>query len=286
MSNAVLVGFAATATSFGSQMYVDFSEYGDVEPATPVSLSAKAGANGDIKIEAQPSAGSLAAAKDVTGPFQPVPASSPPVTVPADEERRFFKSVPRPPRDEYGRIEGTVVNAQGQPLTNQLVEVDGFSHPQLTGAQGEFRFRLLPPGEHRLRFISIGTVIDSATGETNETEVSLSLPVVVTANTGVTVAVTLDLPAVNGPIDAPPCACVPWCGIGMITVNGVTTLAAAGGKLGSCADARQVTLTGPGGVLVTDPAKGRRTFNDPAPGLWSITATVCGKTRACQLNLP
>jgi hypothetical protein len=283
MSNAVLVGFAATATSFGSEMYVDFSEYGDVEPATPVSLSAKAGANGDNKIEAQPSAGSLAAAKDVTGPFQPVPASSPPVTVPADEERRFIKSVPRPPREEYGRIEGTVVNAQGVPLTNQLVEVDGFSHPQLTGAQGEFRFRLLPPGEHRLRFISIGTVIDSATGETNETEVSLSLPVVVTANTGVTVAVKLDLPAVNGPLDAPPCDCVPWCGIGMVTVNGVTTLAAAGGKLGSCDDGRQVTLTGPGGVTVTNPPKGRRTIENPPSGAWTITATVCGKSRTCEI---
>jgi hypothetical protein len=286
MSNSVMVGVAATASSFGSgsgsQVNVGFSEYGDVEPSA-VSLTAKAGANGNVEIDAQPSAGSLAAAKDATGPFQPVPASFPPVTVPADEERRFFKSVPRPPRDEYGRIEGTVVNAQGQPLTNQLVEVDGFSHPQLTGAQGEFRFRLLPPGQHRLRFMSVGTFIDSATGKTNETEVSLLLPVVVTANTGVTVAVKLDLPVVNGPIDAPPCDCVPWCGIGMITVNGVTTLAAAGGKLGPCADARQVTLTGPGGVTVTNPPKGRRTIENPPSGAWTITATVCGKSRTCEI---
>jgi hypothetical protein len=287
MSNTVLVGVAATASSFGfgSQVNVGFSEYGDAEPSA-VSLTAKAGGNGNVEIDAQPSAGSLASAKDVTGPFLQMPASSPPVSAPADEERRFFKSVPHPPRDEFGRIEGTVVNAQGVPLTNQLVEVDGFSHPQLTGAQGEFRFRLLPPGQHRLRFMSVGTFIDSTSGETNETEVSLSLPVVVTANTGVTVAVKLDLPAVNGPIDAPPCDCVPWCGIGMITVNGATTLSAAGGKLGPCDDGRQVTITGPGGVTVTIPPRNRRTFENPASGVWTVTATVCGKNRTCEITLP
>jgi hypothetical protein len=287
MSSRVLVGIAATAFSFASQVTAHFSEYGDATSSTPVNLSARTGENGSVEIDANPSAGAVAAAENVNGPYVRVPDGRPPLSLPADEDRQFFKAIPRERPGEYGRIEGTVVDAQGAAITNVFVEVEEFSFSQLTGAGGEFRFRLLPPGEHRLKFHRFLEVVHPVTGETNETEISVSVPVLVAANTGIVVTAKLNLPSSIDPLGSLPCACSPWSGILSATVDGLSVLSAAGGNIGLCDDdASQVTITGPGGVNVTKPREGRRTFRNTAPGVWAITATVCGKTKQAQITLP
>ena len=92
-------------------------------------------------------------------------------------------------------------------------------------------------------------------------------------------------------LTATPCDCSAWCGIIGGTINGVQTVVASGGKLGFCLDEPEVTITGPGGVNVAFPAapiprRKREKFAPAANGTWTVTVSVCGKSKTCSITLP
>jgi hypothetical protein len=68
-------------------------------------------------------------------------------------------------------------------------------------------------------------------------------------------------------------------------VNGVQTVSAFGGKIGDCEEAAEVMITGPGGISVLNP-KTRQIFAPAANGKWTVTVTVCGEKKTCELTLP
>jgi hypothetical protein len=129
-------------------------------------------------------------------------------------------------------------------------------------------------------------VVDTNTGQTNS--VGLEIPM------------DLDglLPQVHALIDADmeaftavKCDCTAWCGIAGATVNGVQTVVASGGKLGTCLEDTEVTITGPGGVNVSFPSvpiprRKREKFSPAADGTWTVTVTICNQTKSCSITLP
>lgn len=85
----------------------------------------------------------------------------------------------------------------------------------------------------------------------------------------------------------PPCLCAPWAGGVGGTIGGVQKIVLGGGANGKCDDQPVVHITGPGGVDVTlGPKEKRRAFEPAANGEWTVTSTVCGKTKTVTLTLP
>lgn len=183
-----------------------------------------------------------------------------------------------------GSISGSIKDPAGNPATSYSVGL-ALGEPETSAPAGTFSLHLVPLGQTELAVSKRVQVPDPETKQTNA--VILSVPIVLT----LTDQAEIELKADEDVLTALPCDCSAWCGIVSAVVNGLQTVAAAGGKLGFCLEEPEVTITGPGGVEVRFPAvpiprRKRETFSPAASGTWTITTTVCGQTKSCSVTVP
>jgi hypothetical protein len=129
-------------------------------------------------------------------------------------------------------------------------------------------------------------VVDTSKGQTNSYGLQIPMDL-----TGLIDQVNAMIDADMEAFTATKCDCTAWCGIAGATVNGVQTVVASGGKLGTCLEDPEVTITGPGGVRVTFPdvpfpRRKRETFSPAADGTWTVSVTICDQTKTCSITLP
>jgi hypothetical protein len=155
-----------------------------------------------------------------------------------------------------------------------------------TDTNGSCTLSNAPLGGARINIQRQVTVVSPTSGATNS--VGLEIPMDFTnLHDQVMALIDADLEA----FVASPCDCTAWCGIAAATVDGVQTVIASGGKIGTCLEEAEVTITGPGGVSVTFPdspfpRRKRQQFSPAADGTWTVTASICGQSKTCTITLP
>ncbi len=170
-------------------------------------------------------------------------------------------------------------------VSNSLIVAVGNSGPfSATSTNGTVALTNVPAGSVPLVFSKLIALTDNNTGERKVVAVSITWDVVLIAGATLQVPVKIDM-SPSGELPPLPCACVPWCGIMGGVVNGVQTVVASGGKLGTCVEDVQVTITGPGGISVTNSGQ-RQKFSPAADGTWTVTSTICSVTKTCTITLP
>lgn len=275
MADQLLLGLFVVSHNVNFQAVARFSNFGPVGPTTVEMDKEKLRESGALSWS--PEAGQAYVADNVTGPFRPLSGAINPFTLDASRDASFYKVGPR--ADLKGSISGTVTDPEGRPLTNLLVRV-GSGHLQAPGSNGSFTFGRVSEGINELTFIKPVEVI-TETGQTIQTNITITVSVDVRGAQNVTVQVKVEIDI--GPQPPPPCECRPWCGLAAMTINGVPTVVAGGGKIGKCNEEPQVAITGPTVVEVFRRNE-RRTYRPAANGVWTVTSTICGLTKRCQIT--
>jgi hypothetical protein len=216
----------------------------------------------------------LQAADKVTGPWLNVGIGQM-FKINMDMTAGFFQRFKR----IGGFLSGTVTDNSGNPLPNIYVGLLHGGATATTDATGVFSFlSRLPWGMNLIAFTNpIGASLNIAVPNTNNNVVVFKLGM---AGGG---------PATNA------CNCTPWCAIGFGTfADGETPVYYSGGAnppssgTANCGEA-VVSVTTPGGVTfpITPGTQGHQNSGDnPVPGTWTVTATVCGQTKSATVTVP
>ncbi len=144
----------------------------------------------------------------------------------------------------------------------------------------------IPPGLVALVATKTVQVTDTMTGQ-SESYITLLDLVMDVANALTTDAnLKSDVQVEVVPL-TPECRCNPWAGVLGGTVGGAQKVSIGGGSIGKCEEGAVVQITGPGGISVTlGPKEKRRTFEPAASGTWTVTSTICGKSKTATIALP
>ncbi len=229
-------------------------------------------------------------AQSLAGPFQNLPGAGNPMILAietADDAVHYISDLGI---DSFfrlggsvltGTIGGTVSNPDGTPWSG-IVSIGDSDQVTGTDAQGNFQIENVPAGEVPLSFWVIYSVTNSASGQVEHSPVRITVFVTLVPGQEAVVEAKVELPQEE---EEPACNCVPWCGIVGGTFGGVQKVVAGGGKRGDCTDNPTVTVTGPSGI--NHPIRGKpRTYTPAANGTWTVTATICGVTKQCEITLP
>ena len=190
-----------------------------------------------------------------------------------------------------------LTDPQGVVIPGLKVDLPGGGAPSVTDANGVAQLQLPNgPGLLSLSFttcekpspglLSVPPASLSRFTQTNDLCYTNSLEVPYDFQTTNYGAYKFDYPKT---VERTTCTCSPWCAIGATTVDGVqTVLIKAGVNPRRWLMGAQITITGPGGVHITDPndLSIREKFSPAADGTWTVTATMCGVTNTCTITLP
>jgi hypothetical protein len=210
-------------------------------------------------------------------------------TLPTSMNSQFFKGT----KSLGGAFSGSLSDPLGNPLSGLSVGLPYGGASTTTDFNGGYFIPWLPRG---LNLISIGKAItftDPSTSS-NRTE-NVAVNVIVPATNTMAVAQL----KVDMVVDATPktnaCNCTPWCAIGTGNLNGTQTpVYFSGGAFppqsgpADC-DQPQVTVTPPGAAAYTITAGTDLHQNsgaNPASGTWTVTTTVCGRSKSCTVTVP
>jgi hypothetical protein len=214
----------------------------------------------------------LQASESLAGPWLNV-GKGQKFTVKPDMPTQFFKRF----RRVGGLLYGTVSDATGGPLCNVTLGLPYGGPTATTDSDGAFGFPRLPWGQNVIAVSSpIGATLDVVLPATNNTAANLKVAM-----------------AAAGPTNA--CNCLPWCAIGFGSLpGGQTPIYYSGGanppKAGpaNCGEVL-VTVTPPSGAkfpIVPGTSRHQNSGPNPAPGVWTVTTTVCGQTKSCTITFP
>ncbi len=251
---------------------------------TSLNLTPYLGGNSDYKLDWSLRM-SLRYSFDLGYNWSELPALAPPVIGSIGKRMPAYFSAAFKPTNT-----GTVsfsVQTRTQPNYLNLYLETGNAGPATPLTNGTTTLTNVPAGTNVpmqvQSFLTVET--NSVTGERTTYVVSVRFDVVVVAGLAVTVPIKVDITSIGEPPLAP-CNCTPWAGIVGGTVDGVQKVEASGGSYGDCPGTTPtVTITGPGGVTVTNNG-GQHGFDPAADGTWIVTSVICGKTNTATITLP
>ena len=208
-----------------------------------------------------------------------------------EEALQFFRCTAK----LSGPLSGRLTDSSGNPLTVGTIDLPYGGAGANPDSGGNFLIYGLPVGTNAMRISKPVTFTDPGTG-TNRTE-NVGIDVLVPANrapANLQVESEMDGGNDGGPV-TPECNCTPWCAIAVGTLSGTATpVYYAGGAwppkdAPATCDEPVVTVTPPNGNSFTikpGTARYQNSGPNPASGTWTITTTVCNKTKECSISVP
>lgn len=189
-------------------------------------------------------------------------------------------------------LSGSISDPLGNPLSGLSIGLPYGGPSTTSGYDGSFTLPWLPPGLNWLAIREPIMYVDPANGS-NRTE-NVGVNVVVPATNHMASAqlkVDIGVTAGSGSNN---CDCTPWCAIETGALNGTQMpVYYAGGVLPPTtgpADCRpQVTVIPPVGAAYSiTPGEDldQNSGPNPASGTWTITTTVCGRSKSCTVTVP
>ena len=186
-----------------------------------------------------------------------------------------------------GIIQGIVIDEYGQPVPGVWLQLQGSDRAAQTDREGFFRMEHVPVGEARLDLIQEVETVGNESAEPEKEQIRIEAAVVVTVEPNGTVTIEIKVKIKIKIV--PDCNCKPWCGIVGVTDTrtGAQRVVAGGGtRPKNCPHPVTIKITDPAGNNHNPPQPpGRQTFDPAAGGKWSVSVTVCGKTKTCSINL-
>jgi hypothetical protein len=188
---------------------------------------------------------------------------------------------------EGGYISGWATDPQGNVIQGLGADLRYGGSPAVIDSFGNYGFDRMAPGKNGIVF----SRADDADDEEAEEE---ELEVEADATTNTAINWTMDWEdETNAPPPTNLCNCTPWCAIAVGSAPGGLTPVyysgganSAPGSSGTCE--AEVTVTPPSGPSYSiTPGTGHRQSSppDPAAGVWSVTATVCGQTKTASITV-
>lgn len=184
---------------------------------------------------------------------------------------------------------GTITDSAGKPQTGLSVDLPAGGRNTSTDTSGSYTTKLLPFGDSIVQFIKTLILPDDNGGTTTNTAtIDVLVPTIKSYG-------TLNFKVEMQVFKIPACNCTPWCAIGFGTMNGTTTpIYFSGGAnvpkgVPPNCDAPQVTVTPPNGkpfAIKPGGGKHQNSGANPAPGVWTVTTTVCGQSKSCTITYP
>ena len=234
-------------------------------------------------------------ATSLLGPWRDLPGAGLPLVVGGEESvydygdignetSGFFRLREQDSSDavKTNKVTGRVVGPDGEGFPVFVREGDSWN-ATATDTNGRFTMTGLPLGPVPITFEWVVRILAPGTLQLKSLLVVRIVVMVEIPPGGLEdVEANVDVPE---EIVEPPCGCVPLCWIGSVVIGGDYTVIANGFKRGDCDEEAQVTIAGPGGILIQNP-KRRQQFTPAASGLWTVTTTVCGTTTVCTLVVP
>ena len=210
-------------------------------------------------------------------------------TLPTDMSTQFFKGNKR----LGGSFIGTITDPFSNPLAGITLGLPYGGPAATSDFNGNYTFPWLPRGMNLIAINKAITYVDPGSGS-NRTE-NVGVNVVVPATNSVSAAqLKVDMgvgvgPGTNG------CNCTPWCAIGTGSLNGAQMpVYFSGGaippKVGpaDCGQP-QVTVTPPVGAtysIAVGTNLHQNSGANPASGTWTVSTTVCGRSKSCTVTVP
>ena len=199
----------------------------------------------------------------------------------SDSPHAFYRAAVSGP---VGDLKATFVNPDGSSMAGGLVRIGRAEMPIPAEANGVVEHDGFPVGPVSLVLEQQTTVNIGTSSITYSNRMGFLASVA--ANVLNQWIIKSMLSADTNP-PPPACQCTPWCGIMSGVVDGFQKVVAGGGANGSCQDTPVVQITGPGGLNLTLlPGQKRLVFDPAASGTWTVTSTVCGRTKTCQITVP
>jgi hypothetical protein len=179
-----------------------------------------------------------------------------------------------------GYLTGQVTDSKGNPRTGWNLNFLVGGLPTVTDAAGSFNFNdRVPEGMNTLT-------------ASNPDGAELPIDIPTTDNT--TFDWLIEEAADTNVVATNLCNCTPWAAIGFgYSSSGQTPVYYSGGanapKTGANCGDISVTVTPPSGVafpIVPGTTRRQNSGGNPASGIWSITTTVCGKSKTATIDVP
>jgi hypothetical protein len=186
-------------------------------------------------------------------------------------------------KDLGGYVGGMATDNSGNPLMGLIFRLFYGGVSATTDSSGTYSIPQLPYG---MNLMSLTNPIIGA---------SLNIVVPATNNPATNNPANIKVAMAADPIVAVTnaCNCTPWCAIGFCTMpSGSTPIYYAGGAnsaSGAPSCDTQVTVTPPSGPSFTiSPGSGHQHNSGPNPaaGTWTVTTTVCDKTKSATITVP
>jgi len=189
---------------------------------------------------------------------------------------------------QLGRfVGGVVLDNSNAPVPNLTIGLQYGGSKTFTDFGGAYSLSRLPIGMNWLSITNPGT------GANLNVEIANTNNTATNAYTDAMITAVLATAPLISPTNI--CNCTPWCSIGFATLNGGRTpVYFAGGANNpnggtpECGQP-QVTVTPPVGAPFTISAGASSHHNsgpNPASGVWTVTAVVCGQTKSASITVP